>query len=132
MLHYQNFLTCYCPQTKFAKVMFSQVSICPREGCLPHCMLPHYTHPPWADPPRADIPLDRHPPLQTPPGQTTPGRHPPRQTPPAQCITGTVHKQALRIPLECILVFKMVIMRQLYFKVFERNKEKCVKTNTAE
>ena len=28
----------YRPQTKFAKVMFSQVSVC-RGGCLPHCML---------------------------------------------------------------------------------------------
>ena len=26
-------------KTKFAKVMFSQVSLCPRGGCLPHCML---------------------------------------------------------------------------------------------
>ena len=84
----------YHPQTKFVKVMFSQVSVCPQGGCLSHCML-GYT-----------------------PG--TRGRHPlpPGQTPPAQCMLGythththmrsacwdTVNKRALRIPLECILV----------------------------
>ena len=35
----QNHSHLYRPQTKFAKVMFSQVSVCPQEGCLPHCML---------------------------------------------------------------------------------------------
>ena len=29
----------YRPQTKFAKVMFLQVSVCPRGGGLPQCML---------------------------------------------------------------------------------------------
>ena len=62
----------YRPQTKFAKVMFSQVSVCPRGGvglwsqgggvgCLPH--------PPGQTPPWADTPLGKHP----------PGRHPPAQ-----------------------------------------------------
>ena len=27
-------VTSYRPQTKFAKIMFSQVFVCPREGCL--------------------------------------------------------------------------------------------------
>ena len=49
----------YRPQTKFAKVMFSQVSVCPQLGGV-------------ADTPR-----------QTPPGQTPTGQtHLPRQTPP--------------------------------------------------
>ena len=31
--------TCYCPQTKFAKVMFSQVSVCPQGGaCMGGCV----------------------------------------------------------------------------------------------
>ena len=57
----------YHPQTKFAKVMFSQVSVCPQGGCLPHCML---GYPPG---PEADTPLGRHP----------PGRHPRVDTPQA-------------------------------------------------
>ena len=41
----------YRPQTKFAKVMFSQVSVCPRgvEGLLPHCMLGYTPPGPEAD-----------------------------------------------------------------------------------
>ena len=73
---------CYRPQMKFAKVMFSQVSV-HIGGVLSqsHCMLGY-----------------------TPPstGQTPPllGRHPP-----AQCMLGdTVNKRVVRIPLECILV----------------------------
>ena len=61
----------YHPQTKFAKVMFSQVSVCPQGGCLPHCML---GYPPG---PEADTPLGRHPPGRHPPGRHPPGRHPP-------------------------------------------------------
>ena len=73
-------------------------------GCLPHCML-GYTHPSWAD-----TPLGRPLPLGRPPCPVHAGIH----TPPAQCMLGytplgsafwdAVNKQALRIPLECILV----------------------------
>ena len=61
---------CYRPQMKFAKIMFSQVSVCPRGGgggvCpLPHCML-------------------GHPPGRHQSGQIPPGRH----TPPVQCMLG--------------------------------------------
>ena len=61
---------------KFAKVMFSQVSVCPQGGgCLPHCML-GYT-------PSRHLPLSRHSPGQTPPSKQTPlGQTPPGQTPP--------------------------------------------------
>ena len=59
----------YPPQTKFAKVMFSQVSICPQgEECLPHCMLGYTSprtrgrHPPGTRHP----PQSRHPPADTP------------------------------------------------------------------
>ena len=55
----------YLPQTKFAKVMFSQVSVCPQGGfCLWSQRGVSATHP------RADT----HTPVQTPPG---PGRQPP-------------------------------------------------------
>ena len=61
-------LTCfnfYRPQTKtkFAKVMFPQVSVCPQGGACPIAY--------WDTPP----PMDQR---QTPPRQTLPGRHPPR------------------------------------------------------
>ena len=75
---------CYLPQTKFTKVMFSQVSVCPRRrGCLLQFML-GYTSPgqtsPWADTPRQTRPS----PGQTPPpaqlmlgyGQQAGGTHP--------------------------------------------------------
>ena len=58
----------YRPQTKFAKVVFSQVSVCPQGGGLEDCML-GYTHPGQTPPPR-----------QTPPWADTTvlGRHPSR------------------------------------------------------
>ena len=65
-----QFSQCYRPQMKFAKVMFSQVSVCPQRECLPHCML-GYT------------PVQTPPPEQTPPcavhagiGQQAGGAHP--------------------------------------------------------
>ena len=66
---------CYLPQTKFAKVMFSQVSVCPRRSggvCFNSCWDIH--------------PLGRHPPGQTPPWADTP--FPRADPPPAQCILG--------------------------------------------
>ena len=76
----------YHPQTKFTKVMFSQVSVCPQGGvclCSREC-LPHT--------PRT---RGRHP----------RGKHPPGQTPllPSACWH-LVNKRVGRIPLECILV----------------------------
>ena len=60
--------------------------------------------------PWEDTPLGRHPPGQTP---TLPGQTPPlpsacwdiHTSPPSACWD-TVNKWAVRIPLECILVFK--------------------------
>ena len=108
----------YRPQTKFAKVMFSQLSI------------NHSVHggrgylgryPPWAGTPpgRYTTPWAGTPPTGTPPpgqvnpqagtplGMYTPGQvHPPpgRYTPPGNACRDTVNKRAVRIPLECILV----------------------------
>ena len=98
----------------FAKVMFSQVSVCPQGAVCPIACwdtLPwtDTPNPPWADtpPPWVDTrpPLGRHPPGQTPPGRhptltpwadTPLGRHPPPgqrlpppppgQTPLARCM----------------------------------------------
>ena len=56
----------YRPQRSWAKVIFSQASVCRQgggEGCLPQCML-GYTPPPDQTPPGS-----RHPP---PPGKQTP------------------------------------------------------------
>ena len=93
----------YCLQTKFAKVMFSQVSVCPQGG-LTHCML-GYTHPRT----RGRHPRDQRqtPPGQTPTQQTPPGRHPWADTSPwaePSACWDTVIKRMVRIPLECILV----------------------------
>ena len=77
------------PQTKFTKVMVSQVSVCPRGLSTPlHARI----HPP-----------DQR---QTPPPPGTRGRHPPRSRhPPPKCMLGdTGNKRVVRILLECILV----------------------------
>ena len=55
--------------------MFSQVSVCPQVGCLPH---------PTPDTP----PLGRHPLADTSLGHTAPGQTAPGQISPAQCILG--------------------------------------------
>ena len=103
----------YCPQMKFVKVMFSQVSVCPQVGCLP--LVPEgsaeQTHPPGQTPPK--------PPGRHPLGRSHLGRHLPCPVntgiqpqssascdthPPWQILRGTVNKRAVRIPLECIIV----------------------------
>ena len=70
----------YRPQTKFAKVMFSQVSVCPqREGGT------------WAGTPQASTPPRQvHPQAGSPPGRCTPWVGTPRAgTPPRpQCMLG--------------------------------------------
>ena len=85
----------YRPQTKFEKVMFSQVSVCPQGGCLPH--------PLWADTPWADTPS---------------GRHPRAVTPLPSACWNTINKRAVRIPLECILVVKTSIHNEQKPKTF--------------
>ena len=78
----------YHPQTKFAKDICSQVSVCPcgeKGVCHTHPPGTRGRHPlgPEADTPRTDTPRQTLPPGQTPPGQTPPradtplGRHPP-------------------------------------------------------
>ena len=69
------------------KVMFSQVSVCPQEMCIPACngadtpwagTLPgRYT--PWSDTPRQVQPPGRYTPWQV---------HPQQIHPPAQCMLG--------------------------------------------
>ena len=88
--------SCYCPQTKFAKVMFLNVSHSVHRGGLPQCMLGYHS-PPDQAPPRT----------RAPSGPGTPqSRYPPDQAhPPAQCMLGdTVNKRAICILLECNLV----------------------------
>ena len=95
----------YRPLTKFAKVMFSQVSVCPQgEGCLPHCMLGYtpwadtplarHRHPPWADTPLPSACWDTH----------LCSVHAGIHTPLHSACWDKVNKRAVRIPLECILV----------------------------
>ena len=92
----------YRPQTKFVKVMFSQVSVCPQGGVCPIAC--------WDISPRpeADTHLAIHPPGQTPPGQTPHERHPQdkMQTPPCAVHAGIQSTSGrYTSPLECILVF---------------------------
>ena len=82
---------CYCPQTKFTKVMFSQVSVCPQGGVC-------HTPTAWVDIPWVDTPLGRHPSGQTPPGRHPPGWH------------HLVNKRAVLIPLVCILVYNKLTL----------------------
>ena len=117
----------YRPQRSWAKVMFLQVSVCPRGGgCLPQCMLGRQTplldqaHPPRPGaPPGSRHPLDQAPPGADAPWDQTPrSRHPPTRhtpTPPDQAplqeqtplpsrLQHTVYKWPVCILLECILV----------------------------
>ena len=79
----------YRPQTKFAKVVFSQVSVCPHGGLSA-------THLPWAD----TLPV--HAGIDTPYIMHA-GIHP---TP---ILRDTVNKRAVCIPLECILVMFVIV-----------------------
>ena len=103
----------YRPQRSWAKVIFSQASVCPQGGGgLPHP--PGSRHPPGSKhPPRSrHPPRTRHPQDQTSPRDKTntplpPDHiHPPDQTPipPGSRLQHTVNEQPVRILLECILV----------------------------
>ena len=131
----------YDPQTKFAKVMFLHVFVCPQGGeGVPEQVPPgRYTSwaatppgqvqppagtPPWAGTP----PRPGTPPAGTPPGQllpqagTPPGRYTPlgRYTPQEQCMLGnTGNKRAVRILLECILIEKIFLFANCTFITFD-------------
>ena len=65
----------YRPQTKFAKVMFSQVSVCPRWGVCPIACWDTHTRSRGRNPdpgPAADTPLGRHLSLADTPQADTP------------------------------------------------------------
>ena len=80
----------YRPQTKFAKVMFSQVSVCPQGGVSKTPLVSgEGGRPTQADTPLADTPWETH--LLA-------------DTPPHSACWDMVNKQAVRIPPECILV----------------------------
>ena len=87
----------YRPQTKFAKVMFSQVSVYPQGMSAP---LHAGIHPRT----RGRHPLAQR---QTPPlaDTTSPSRHPPgANTPLCSACLDTFNRRVVCIPLECILV----------------------------
>ena len=97
-------LNFYRRKTKFGKVMFSHVSVCPQGvsafGPGGVSATPPRQTPPWTDTPLADTPSGRHRLwADTPQADTSsrhpkadpPVRHPPRQTPPAQCMLGHTH-----------------------------------------
>ena len=82
----------YRPQRSWGKVIFSQARVILFTGGLPQCMLGYQTLP-------DQTPLDQ---AQPPPDQAPPGsRHPPMQC----MLEDTVNERAVRILLECNLVF---------------------------
>ena len=90
----------YRSQRSWAKVIFSQASVCPQGGrgvCLSACwdIPPQSRHPPLEQtPPWADTPQSRHPLEQTPPRADPPrSRHPPgsRHLPRADTSPGSRH-----------------------------------------
>ena len=74
MVHVVQSISCYRPQTKFAKVMFSQVSVCPRVVSVREAP---WTEIPWTETPRTETPPGQKHPGQRPPGQRTPRQRPP-------------------------------------------------------
>ena len=92
-MHYTLLVACYCPQTKFAKVMFLHVSVI--LSCLPQCMLgyPRSRHPlpgVGTPPQRAD-----------PPGIGTP--------PPEECMLDFVWGgNSKKFGLECSRLSRLV------------------------
>ena len=130
-------ICCYRPQTKFAKVMFSQVSVCLQGGICLWSWGVSSTQP-WSDTP----PGQTHPHGQTPPGHTPSGQTPPSRTPcgetspwadtsplgshplpsacwdtpPPSACWDMVNKRVERIPLECILVLSNGF--PLFFSIF--------------
>ena len=111
----------YRPQRSWGKVMFLQASVIllTRGGgsASVHAGIPQppwSRHPPGADPPEHTPSWEQTPPEQTPPWEHT-APHPPEQTPPKQTpppptpvqsmLGDTVNVRAVRILLECNLVF---------------------------
>ena len=135
-----NMIIYYRPQTKFAKVMFLHVSVCPQGGVPGQVpggtrYTPLGPGTPQQVPPWDQVPPGRYTPLgpgtppwdqvhpsgtrYTPPGPGTPpisgahGQVPPQDQvhPPEQCMLGdTGNKRAVRILLECILVVSLSVI----------------------
>ena len=105
-------------QRSWAKVIFSQASVCPQGGGVSasvHAGIPPAgsRHPPGPDtPPRPAIPLRPHPPQEqtVPPRTRHPHPQPQGQTPPqsrhppGNRLQHMVYEQPVCILLECILV----------------------------
>ena len=70
----------YRPQRSWAKVIFSQASVCPQGGGV-SASVHAGIYPPGADPPD-QTPWSRHPPGADPPEQTPPRADPPGADPP--------------------------------------------------
>ena len=88
-------------------------------GCVSQCMLGYTPPGPEADTPRGQTPHSADNPLEQtpPPGPGAENLPPPGADPPAQCMLGdTGNKRAVRILLECILVFLFIT---LYLNIFQ-------------
>ena len=108
------------PATKLEQgYIFTGVCHSVNRGGLPQCMLEY--HHPWSRHPRSRPPQSRPPQNSPPPGADPPEQTPPRvetppETPPVQSILGdTVNARAVRILLECNLVFTFVTRKEYLF-----------------
>ena len=92
----------YRPQTKFAKVMFSQVSVCPQGGISQHVLgTGVYPSMHWAGVVSTrGVSAWGCIPERCYPGEGIWGTPPDQR----QILWDTVNKRAVRIPMECILV----------------------------
>ena len=109
------------------------------QGGLPQCMLGYHPPPPGSRPPQsrtpgAGTPPSRHPSKQAPlQSKHPPSRHPPPEQappPPAQSMLGdTVNARAVRILLECNLVYLHFSKAWCYMK---RISDKCVVETNSE
>ena len=111
---HSSLLNIYRPQRSWAKVIFSQASVCPGGVCLPQCML-GYTPPPGTTSPwDHNPPGTTHPPRPRPPWDQSPGTTPPRAdpSPPGSRLQLTVNERPVRILPECILVGIIFLYQQ--------------------
>ena len=114
--------------------MFLHLSVSHSDHGVCVCHTPPGRHPPLGrHPPWADTPQGRHPPAQCMLGYTPPAQYMLGYTPPlCSACWDTVNKRAVRILLECILVFNAITIHYHIFctlSLQERNAGDCKRYN---
>ena len=105
-----------------------------RGACLRQTPPGSRHHPPWEQtPPRTKytpLGLSAPPRLSTPPGLSTPPQGlstPPgtKYTPPESRLRHTIYERPVRILLECILVFLLFTLINIYYNVTAKSRQEC-------